>query len=854
MVNVSELRRRGLRIPTIDHSVNMLAVRNQSPFGACAAFAMAGMFEFYLFRKDGRVKTDHRMSPLFLWWNFRPPGAEPFCRESDRAVHPGVPDPCNHNKKDKNRGSHYPDYVSQSINLGCAKESRWSFSPVSTPVPGYDVGPRRNRCLGGKFSERPDDRAFRDAGNNKIFENYRELSRTNHDEWIQALHDGHVLKLGVHRYHNNFFSDNSSPVFDNQPITSYGGHAMMIVGYIPDYSHGGQRKEVFKVRNSYGPGWKDRGYCYYTPAALKACASEVVLMKAKDARPVPGPRPPTPPRRIPPAANFDVAPVTGEAPLLVRFRNTSSGRISRYDWDFGDRTTFNRRDPNPKVYYDEGTYRIRLRVTGPGGSSTVEKNVTVATPGAPAPVATGEYNYVWWLFDSEGEFRESQAEHRSPMNLYTNGIGRKLDGPIKGTNANVDFSDDDLSINFARDRNKVVALGACENGNTDYWKWDSREHRVPHPPAPRVPDRPTPVRSESDGYDGQVKSIKDKLENKDPNKLAIDLEGFVSLSRFEQFAQIPIGAHLKTAVVRRKGEEMHEPISLDELKVKRKHVLVQDSGNQIVFEYKDGMLVIKYRNLEALNSAESDIKAWLENKSILKLEDDIKHDLSDEKALLENLHSVVEGIAKHLEAAHATHQVFVERKATDEDYKKVDALIKALKKELKKLDVENIGSRQKHLFRDHEDVTHALDHYKKLFEELKIPEEHKIEWNRECEEKFGSIKGLVIQRDLTVQSLVSVLTRVDLSLTEVMDKLERVEDKLGDQEHKPRAEEVRKILLQEVLADFVDLHQQVLRGGKVLEKIAAHKEMVGQIHTFMSQLKEKLKAIHEEATKSRIIT
>jgi len=55
MTSVAELRARGARIPKKDLSKFMLPIRNQTPFGACGAFAMASIFEFYLYRRDGKV-------------------------------------------------------------------------------------------------------------------------------------------------------------------------------------------------------------------------------------------------------------------------------------------------------------------------------------------------------------------------------------------------------------------------------------------------------------------------------------------------------------------------------------------------------------------------------------------------------------------------------------------------------------------------------------------------------------------------------------------------------------------------------------------------------------------------------
>ena len=63
------------------------------------------------------------------------------------------------------------------------------------------------------------------------------------------------------------------------------------------------------------------------------------------------------------------------APDTVKFTNSSTGAIS-YTWDFGDNTkSF---DLNPThVYAHGGSYNVKLTANGAGGSSTVNKTVTV---------------------------------------------------------------------------------------------------------------------------------------------------------------------------------------------------------------------------------------------------------------------------------------------------------------------------------------------------------------------------------------------------------------------------------------------------------------------------------------------
>lgn len=59
-----------------------------------------------------------------------------------------------------------------------------------------------------------------------------------------------------------------------------------------------------------------------------------------------------------PAASFTANPITGEAPLKVDFKNTTTGS-NVYDWDFGDKNTS--KDLNPtNIFVNAGEYLVKL--------------------------------------------------------------------------------------------------------------------------------------------------------------------------------------------------------------------------------------------------------------------------------------------------------------------------------------------------------------------------------------------------------------------------------------------------------------------------------------------------------------
>ena len=90
-----------------------------------------------------------------------------------------------------------------------------------------------------------------------------------------------------------------------------------------------------------------------------------------------------------PVANFTGFPLSGSAPLIVRFTDQSTGMVTSWAWDFENDGRVDSRLRNPlTVYRNPGTYSVRLTVSGPDGSSerVREDYITVTGPLRP-PVA-----------------------------------------------------------------------------------------------------------------------------------------------------------------------------------------------------------------------------------------------------------------------------------------------------------------------------------------------------------------------------------------------------------------------------------------------------------------------------------
>jgi beta propeller repeat protein len=78
----------------------------------------------------------------------------------------------------------------------------------------------------------------------------------------------------------------------------------------------------------------------------------------------------------PPTASFISAPISGPVPLLVTFTDTSAGYPDTWNWDFGDNTTSNEKNPS-HTYYSPGEYSALLNASNPYGNSTARRSVHV---------------------------------------------------------------------------------------------------------------------------------------------------------------------------------------------------------------------------------------------------------------------------------------------------------------------------------------------------------------------------------------------------------------------------------------------------------------------------------------------
>jgi PKD repeat protein len=88
-----------------------------------------------------------------------------------------------------------------------------------------------------------------------------------------------------------------------------------------------------------------------------------------------------------PVAGFTLDRTAGVAPVTIQFTDQSTGNITGYQWNFLDGTTSTERSPRHE-FTIPGTYNVLLTVTGPGGSSTAVRQITVTSPNPPTSTWT----------------------------------------------------------------------------------------------------------------------------------------------------------------------------------------------------------------------------------------------------------------------------------------------------------------------------------------------------------------------------------------------------------------------------------------------------------------------------------
>lgn len=158
----------------------------------------------------------------------------------------------------RDSGTHIRLCMKMLNRLGVPDEKYWPWSTKSRTVnrrPSWAASMRAHPRMGGKY--------------NRIFD-----LGENRSTAIKIAIDAALPVVFGTQVHQSFLSRKGPVVIENRFDSDddiVGGHAMVIIGYKNSRANG----LLFEVRNSWGPGWRDRGYCWMTEDFIRSNARDL---------------------------------------------------------------------------------------------------------------------------------------------------------------------------------------------------------------------------------------------------------------------------------------------------------------------------------------------------------------------------------------------------------------------------------------------------------------------------------------------------------------------------------------------------------------------------------------------------
>lgn len=196
-------------LPEVDLRKYAPPVQDQGELGSCVANSITSALRWHVIRSGGR---DQPLSRLALYY---------YGREIEKTI-------------DEDSGLEIRDGIKAAKEIGVPPEVLWPYVP-------------------SQFKKAPSAEARRVG---KLWTALTYERVTTKRAWIKAaLSTGFPVVFGVTLYESfeNVKSDGLVKEPDPEKESEVGGHCMLLVGY-----RGGR----FIVKNSWGPTWGDRGYCY----------------------------------------------------------------------------------------------------------------------------------------------------------------------------------------------------------------------------------------------------------------------------------------------------------------------------------------------------------------------------------------------------------------------------------------------------------------------------------------------------------------------------------------------------------------------------------------------------------------
>jgi hypothetical protein len=198
----------------VDLRPHMTTVEDQQDTSSCVANAVAGSYEYWVKKATGK---DFDVSRLFIYYNAR-------WRNGD---------------EDEDDGSVIQLAMEGLSRFGACSERIWPFEPHLV-------------------TERPNRSAYAEGSGYRVQDMVQVSPEL--EAWKRALAEGKPIVFGCTLF-DSFDDCNKRggvvpmPRPEEVIRAEHGGHSMCCVGY-------SDPEGIFIVRNSWGPDWGDRGYCY----------------------------------------------------------------------------------------------------------------------------------------------------------------------------------------------------------------------------------------------------------------------------------------------------------------------------------------------------------------------------------------------------------------------------------------------------------------------------------------------------------------------------------------------------------------------------------------------------------------
>jgi parallel beta-helix repeat protein len=186
------------------------------------------------------------------------------------------------------------------------------------------------------------------------------------------------------------------------------------------------------------------------------------------------------PDSVEPIARFTASSFSGQAPFTVTFTGWSSGpgKVTSYLWDFGDGTTSTEQKPS-HTYTKGGNYTIKLTVTCPGGSNSMEKTDFISVTGSDADLTVTSISSLYPAIQNtvtatiENKGTMDAGSFKAQFTLDGNTTSFDISGLAAGNNTTISITDqmkrkygDSVPITITLDTENTVA--ESDESNNEY--------------------------------------------------------------------------------------------------------------------------------------------------------------------------------------------------------------------------------------------------------------------------------------------------------------------------------------------------------------------------------------------------